>query len=143
MPARRWYEWNENELIKNEAGRKIKQPYFITLPDSDFMAFAGLWAVWQSQDGSQVLSCAPLSKADAPAIAPLHDRRPVVLKPERFDAWLDPQTHEQEVQETLSDALSDFAGYPVSTKFNNTRNDFPELLAPAASLFSPNDVRIL
>jgi putative SOS response-associated peptidase YedK len=41
MPARGWYEWNENEQVRNEGGRKVKQPYFSSLPKSDFMAFAG------------------------------------------------------------------------------------------------------
>jgi putative SOS response-associated peptidase YedK len=61
MPARGWYEWNENELVRNEAGRKVKQPYFISLPDADFMAFAGLWAVWQGQD-APVLGTLQVSK---------------------------------------------------------------------------------
>ena len=134
MPARGWYEWNENELLRNDAGRKVKQPYFISLPDSDVIAFAGLWAVWQGQDGAQVLSCALLSKAASPAIVHIHDRMPVVLKQEHFAAWLDPKTSGQDVQESLSDALSDFAGYPVSSKVNNTRNDFPELLEPLAPI---------
>jgi putative SOS response-associated peptidase YedK len=34
MPARGWYEWNENEQVRNEGGRKVKQLYFISLPDS-------------------------------------------------------------------------------------------------------------
>lgn len=132
MPARGWYEWSENEQVKNEAGRKVKQPYFVTAQGLEVIFFAGLWAVWQGQDGSKVLSCALLSKAAAPAIAHIHDRMPVVLKPERFEAWLDPKTQGQEVQEALSDAIADFASYPVGTKVNNTRNDFPELMEPAA-----------
>lgn len=138
MPARGWYEWNENELVRNEAGRKVKQPYFISLPDADFMAFAGLWAVWQGQDGSQVLSCALMSKTAAPSIAHIHDRMPVVLKPDHFAAWLDPNTRGPAVQEIIADSQSDFGSYPVSTRVNNTRNDSPELLEPAASMFSPN-----
>jgi putative SOS response-associated peptidase YedK len=49
---------------------------------------------------------------------------------ENFDSWLDPKTRGQE--EALSDALTDYVGYPVSTNINNTRNDFPELLEPVA-----------
>ncbi len=130
MPARGWYEWNENEQVRNEGVGKVKQPYFISLPDSDVIAFAGLWAVWQGQDGAQVLSCALLSKTAAPSIAHIHDRMPVVLKPEHFAAWLDPKTQRQDVQERLSDAISDFVSDPASTKVNSTHNDFPELLEP-------------
>lgn len=128
MPARGWYEWSENELVRNDAGRKVKQPYFISTPDSDFMAFAGLWATWQAQDGTQVLSCALLSKAAAPSIVHIHDRMPVVLKQDHFEAWLDPKTNGQTAQEIISDSQTNFLSYPVNTKVNNVRNDFPELL---------------
>jgi putative SOS response-associated peptidase YedK len=75
-----------------------------------------------------------MSKTAAPSIAHIHDRMPVVLKPEHFAAWLDSKTQSQDVQEILSDALADFVSYPVSTKVNNTRNDFPELLEPLAPI---------
>ena len=77
-----------------------------------------------------MLSCVLLSKAASPAIVHIHDRMPVVLKPEHFDAWLEPNTSGQAVQEIIADSLNEFASYPVSAKVNNTRNDFPELLIP-------------
>lgn len=131
MPVRGWYEWKEDELVRNDAGRKVKQPYFITAPDSEVIVFAGLWALWKGQDGSEVLSCALLSKAASSDIAHIHDRMPVVLKTEHFGAWVDSNTSGTAVQEIISDGLDGLTGYPVSTKVNNTRNDFPELLEPA------------
>lgn len=71
-----------------------------------------------------------LSKAAAPGFVHIHDRMPVVLKPGHFDAWLDPNTAGETVQEIIADSLNEFASYPVSTRVNNTRNDFPELLVP-------------
>ena len=68
MPVRGWYEWNENELVRSDSGRKVKQPYFINPPYSDIIAFAGHWAIWSGQDGSQVLSCALLSIDARPGI---------------------------------------------------------------------------
>lgn len=131
MPVRGWYEWKEDELVRNDAGRKVKQPYFITAPDSEVIVFAGLWALWKGSDGTEALSCALMSKTAAPSIAQIHDRMPIVLKPEHYDAWVDPNTSATAVQEIISDALADFVAYPVNTKVNNARNDFPELLDPA------------
>jgi len=133
MTVRGWYEWNENEQVRSDSGRKVKQPYFISSPDSEVIAFAGLWAIWKGEDGSQVLSCALLSKAASPAIVRIHDRMPVVLKPEHFDAWLNSKTHGQAVQEIIADSQSEFDNYPVSTKVNNARNDFADLLEPRNS----------
>lgn len=130
MPARGWYEWNEKELVRCDSGRQVKQPNFICAPNADVIAFAGLWAVWTGQDGTQVLSCALLSKTAPPGIVHIHDRMPVVLKPEHFDTWLDPNTPGPAAQEIIADSQSDFESYPVSTRVNNTRNDFPELLVP-------------
>jgi putative SOS response-associated peptidase YedK len=55
---------------------------------------------------------------------------PVVLKPEHFGAWLDPNTPGPEVQSIIADSRNDFSSYPVNPSVNNTRNDFPELLVP-------------
>ncbi len=130
MPASGWYEWNEEEQVRSDSGRLAKQPYFISAPNAEAIAFAGLWSIWTGQDGTRVLSCALLSKAASPAIVHIHDRMPVALKPEHFDAWMDPNTSGQAVQDIIADSLSEFASYPVSTRVNNTRNDFPELLIP-------------
>lgn len=56
MPARGWYEWNEKELVRSDSGRQVKQPYYISAPNAEAIAFAGLWAVWTEQDGNQVIS---------------------------------------------------------------------------------------
>ncbi|WP_092373776.1 SOS response-associated peptidase family protein [Desulfomicrobium apsheronum] len=52
MPVRGWYEWNENDLVRSDSGRQVKPPYYISAPNADAIAFAGLWAVWTGQDGS-------------------------------------------------------------------------------------------
>ena len=111
-------------------GRKVNQPYFISSPDAEVIAFAGLWSLWQRPGMAPVLSCALLSKQAAPAISAIHHRMPVVLAPTQFAAWLDPKTSAETVQGLIAAAREDFAGYRVSTRVNNTRNDSPELLDP-------------
>ena len=133
MTVRGWYEWNENEQVRSDSGRQVKQPYSISSPDLEIIAFAGLWVIWNGQDGSQVLSCTLLSKTASPAIVHIHDRMPVVLKPEHFDSWLNSKTHGQAVQEIIADSHMDFISCPVSTKVDNARNDFADLLEPLNS----------
>jgi len=128
MPALGWYEWNPHELTVGASGRKVKQPYYIAAPDSEVIAFAGLWALWDRPEAETVMSCALLSKAAAPAIAQIHPRMPVVLRPEQFAAWLDPATPASDVERLIVEARTDFSAYPVSTQVNSTRNDSPELL---------------
>lgn len=132
MPARGWYEWNEHEKVRNESGRLVNQPYFLFSPNSEVIAFAGVWAIWQSPSGP-VVSCALLSKEAAPGIAEIHHRMPVVLQPEQYDTWLSPEASEAEVDSAIANARQDFEGYRVSTRVNSARNDFPELLDRVAA----------
>lgn len=128
MPALGWYEWNEGEQVRAVTGKMTNQPYYHYSPNSDVIAFAGLWSVWEPKDHEPMLSCALLSKDAAGSIAHIHHRMPVVLKPEDYHRWLDPATPLDEVHAIIDDARTDFDGYRVSTKVNDVRNDFPELI---------------
>jgi hypothetical protein len=69
------------------------------------------------QDGTHAL----LSKAASPGIVHIHDRLPVVLKPEHFEAWLDPNTPGPDVQEIIADSRNEFDSYPVSTRVQHSQ----------------------
>jgi putative SOS response-associated peptidase YedK len=127
MPVRGWYEWRETASAV-PGGRATKQPYYIHVPGAEVLAFAGLWAQWRKPDGELLRTCALLSRSAADSIAEIHHRMPVVVKPEHFEAWLNPETSAATVQSIIADACSDFTAYPVSTRVNNARNDSPELI---------------
>ena len=58
-------------------------PVWISRPDDELFAFAGIWAALPSRDGSADLhSCAIVTCGPNELIRPLHDRMPVVLTPE-------------------------------------------------------------
>lgn len=128
MPARGWYEWNEHQAVRNASGRLVKQPYFISSPGSDVIAFAALWSVWRRPGAEPVLSCALLSTEAAPAIANIHQRMPVVLAPGQHAAWLDADTAPDEVARLIAAARQDFTAYPVSPRVGDSRNDSADLL---------------
>ncbi len=127
MPARGWYEWNEKEQVRSESGRVVNQPYFLHSPNAEVIAFAGIWAAWESPTGP-VVSCALLSKAAAPGIAHIHHRMPVVLRPEQYESWISHAATEAEVDAAIANARQDFEGYRVSTRVNNARNNSPALM---------------
>jgi putative SOS response-associated peptidase YedK len=137
MPAQGWYEWNEREsaAVGSGKGRATKQPYYIHCESSPVIAFAGLFAYWQAPEGELVVSCALLSKAVAPSIVKIHDRMPVVLSPDSFEAWLATERSVEEIGRLIECAREDFSGYPVSTKVNNTRNDSPDLIQDISGTF--------
>ena len=79
IPATGYYEWHP------ENGKK--QAYHISL-ESGLFAFAGLWDYWQGED--KEITSATIVTADATdGIKWIHNRMPIILKPEHYGEWLD------------------------------------------------------
>ena len=133
IPADGFYEWHLAE------GSKHKQPMFVSRPDGEPFAFAGLWEVWRDRnnldvDGEPVElhSCTIITCAANDAMAQIHDRMPVMLRPAAWDAWLDPSaTDAAAAAGLLVPAPSALIRmHPVSTEVNNSRNNGPHLTDP-------------
>jgi putative SOS response-associated peptidase YedK len=123
VPADGFYEWQK-------LGRKEKQPYNIGMADDGLFAFAGLWERWAGSTGTPLNSFTILTTTANPLLAGIHDRMPVILKPEDYDLWLDPgMTNPAGVADLLRpfDARL-MKKYPVSTRVGNADNDDPECI---------------
>ncbi len=114
-------------------GRRNKIPTLIQLQSGEPFAFAGLWETWQSPDGSVVLSCTIITTEPNELMAPIHDRMPVILPPEAYQQWIDPnELPPAQLQSLLRPyPAAAMRAYPVSTLVNNPRNDRPECILPA------------
>jgi putative SOS response-associated peptidase YedK len=123
-----FYEW------QGEKGSK--QPYFFTLPSKRPFAFGGLWETWQSKDAADdapaYKSCTILTTAASDSIQAIHHRMPVILQPEAYDDWLDPQIHDADrLVVILQDHLvREMQYYPVSKRANRVQNNSPENINP-------------
>ena len=121
IPADGFYEWKQ-------VGPKLKQPYNIGLADDGLFAFAGLWERWKNQSNEAIETCTILTTDANAMIQDIHDRMPVILRPDDYDLWLDPGlTDPKQVAELLKpfDARL-MRKYPVSTTVNRAGNDGPE-----------------
>jgi putative SOS response-associated peptidase YedK len=108
-----------------------KQPFHVTRADGQVFAFAGLWSIWYPLDRVQLRTCTILTTAANAAIAPLHDRMPVILAPDAEAEWLDLATPAARVDKILRGLpAAETALQPVGTAVNDARNDGPECLAP-------------
>ena len=86
IPADGFYEWREADNPE-EGGRT---PMFIHRRDDALFAFAGLWDEWKDPATQQPLrSCTIITGTPNPLIAPIHDRMPMILRPEDEEHWLD------------------------------------------------------
>jgi putative SOS response-associated peptidase YedK len=73
----------------------------IRLWDGSPFAFAGLWERWERADGMPVETCAILTTQANERVRPIHERMPVILRPDHYDAWLDPSVQQAEVLQPL------------------------------------------
>ncbi len=136
VPAIGWYEWKEAEGVDSATGeiKKVKQPYFIHLPERRMVAFAGLMSArWVTPDKIAVsYSCSILTKEAEGAAADVHTRMPVILPQPAHAAWLDhDQTDAGKVLELAREvAVTGVEFFPVSTRVNYSKNEGAELLEP-------------
>ena len=121
-----FYEWQ-----RTGSNRK-KQPFYIQMEDQQLFGFAGLWERWQSGDGSDLETCTILTTEPNELMAPIHNRMPVILHPDDYDLWLDPDLQDgRHLQHLLQPyEPEDMQRYPVSTTVNSPRNETPECVEP-------------
>jgi putative SOS response-associated peptidase YedK len=121
-----FYEWRAEETGK--------KPVWITRPDHEPFAFAGLWAGARRSDGSKVHSCAIVTCEPGEVVAPIHDRMPVILGREAEADWLDPEAGPEQLMRLLA-PTDGLIVTEVSDAVNDVRQDGPGLIEPPLRLF--------
>ncbi|CAN5557563.1 SOS response-associated peptidase [soil metagenome] len=126
LPADGFYEWH------TRGGHKF--PWLAVRTDGDPMVFAGIWASWRDKsdpDADRLLTCSILTTAANDAVAPIHDRMPVILDRSDWDTWLDPQTTLEDLQDLLRPApATAIKQHRVSQRVNSVSNNDAALLDP-------------
>jgi putative SOS response-associated peptidase YedK len=124
VPTDGFYEWSSRD--------GAKAAYHFRPPGNELMAFAGVWDRWDGP-GGPILSCAILTVAAVAPVKEYHDRMPLILPPDRWDAWLDPASKVADLMPLLSPPPPGYLeAVRVGSAVNSPRNDGPECLAPAA-----------
>ncbi|MFC1417350.1 SOS response-associated peptidase [Streptacidiphilus cavernicola] len=140
LPADGYYEWAVAAADPGAPRAKArKQPYLIAPADGSVLAMAGLYEFWRDRavpaedPAAWWCTCTVVTTAAEPALAAIHDRMPLVLPPDRWDAWLDPALADPEQARLLLAPPPPglLAARPVSAAVGSVRNNGPELLHPA------------
>jgi len=121
-----FYEW------KAVPGQKGKTPMLVKMKSGEPFAFAGLWEAWHPDQEDAILSCTIITTAPNALLEKIHDRMPVILKPEAYPLWLDPG---EQTPEALNKLLKPYpatqmTAFPVARLVNDPKNDAPECVAP-------------
>jgi putative SOS response-associated peptidase YedK len=119
------------------APKPPKRPYAIRMQDDAPFCFAGLWEAWRNPAADEddpagwVPTLTLITTAPNSLMRRLHDRMPVIVPPEHFDAWLDPETPLDRAQALLAPyAPEAMYAYEVSRYVNSPQNDDPHVLDP-------------
>lgn len=139
VPADGFYEW--------DAAPDGKQPFRFTRKGGGFFCMAGLWEKWHRphREGElglddtgpgidQTLETFTIitTKANS-VVAQVHDRMPVILAPDHYHWWLQPDRFELQFLKTLLRPYpaEDMASHRVNHFVNDARFDGPACLKPA------------
>jgi putative SOS response-associated peptidase YedK len=143
LPADGFYEWyapeaSEQILGRVPAGRGKKQPFFIHRADGSLLVMAGIYEIWRDptkdreDDSAWLRTCSVITTQATDAVGHIHDRMPMVVAAESWDAWLDPTRTDPQAALDLLTTTEPAAleAYAVSTAVNSVRNNDPSLLKP-------------
>lgn len=124
IPADGFYEW--------KATAHGKQPMRIVLKNRALFSMAGLYETWLSPDGTKINSCTILTTTPNALVAPIHDRMPVILRPEAEQLWLNRAVTDTAALTPLLQPYptDELEAYAVSTAVGSVRNDEPSLIEP-------------
>jgi putative SOS response-associated peptidase YedK len=82
MVACGFYEWT--------GPKKARVPIHYRIKDGEPFAFAAVWDRWGGA-AEPLFTCALLTTTPNDLVREVHDRMPVILPDEAYDAWLDPK----------------------------------------------------
>lgn len=156
LPADGYYEWHaltepDGTPVRRN-GRPVKQPFYIHpvhgvgVPDGapgqdalpGLMAMAGIYEFWRNRElppdhpDAWLTTCAVITTRATDALGLIHDRMPVQVRRDDWDAWLDPHLVDPEAALGLMHVPGpdEMAAHAVSTAVNQVRHDGPELTEP-------------
>ena len=96
IPASGFLEWPEEKI-------KGHPPFKIYVPDTEAIAFAGIWT-----KRDDLVTFAVLTKAASPELSKIHSRMPVAFRPEQAQSWFD-ATPENALMQIEHDSIEDWA----------------------------------
>ncbi|MFP5415808.1 MAG: SOS response-associated peptidase [Actinomycetes bacterium] len=133
IPADGYYEW---QTLASPGRKAVKQPWFVRAASGDMMAMAGLYEFLKDPTvagpDAWLTTCTVITTEATDALGHIHDRMPMVVRPEDWAAWLDP--HATDPQHALAllhvTEGAEIDTFPVSMRVNTVGNDGPDLVLP-------------
>jgi putative SOS response-associated peptidase YedK len=134
IPAAGYYEWQA-------ADQGPKTPYYLHPPEANPIALAGLYDWWWPPDVDRrenpdaappLLTAVIITRAATDSTGEIHDRMPLIVPAEAWDAWLDPGLKDPAAIDDMIRTLPDPELIPrrVGRAVGSVKNDGPGLIEP-------------
>jgi putative SOS response-associated peptidase YedK len=120
IPASGFYEW--------KTVGKLKQPYYISLPNEPVFCFAGIWEESIDQSGQIQQSVAIITTQPNALMEDIHNRMPVILREENYSSWLMNENTSDLASLLLPFPSEEMIAWPVKNLVSKGNNDGPELI---------------
>lgn len=126
IPADVFFEWQD------VPGQKRRRPYAVALLEGEPFALGGLWEAWRlGADGNWLITCAILTTEPNALLAPIHDRMPVILRPDDYGQWIDPSATVDSVRSLVgSFPERSMRAWEVSLLVNDPKTDDSRVIEP-------------
>ncbi len=121
VPISGFYEWRKTD--------GHKQPFYLRLINDDAFCLAGIWDRWGGPGNDATVSFAIITTTPNELVTAIHDRMPVIVRRQNYDAWLASSGPSDSMLRTFPAA--EMEAFPVSTRVNNTRNNDADLCVRA------------
>ena len=116
---------------------KKKYPHYVYLKGHEVFCFAGIHSSWADRETGEVLETYSILTTEAnPLMARIHNvklRMPVILSPDKYEAWLSPATTREDIAQLLIPYDdSEMTAHTISKRITSrTENsDVPEVTDP-------------
>ncbi|MAO64846.1 MAG: hypothetical protein CL666_07575 [Balneola sp.] len=125
VPANGFYEWT--------GSKGNKTPHFIYPTQGKLIGFAGIYNDLASEDKEADFSYSIITTDPNKVMENIHDRMPVILHPEEFDDWLNPENDDPNyLKEFLQPYPNDgIDEHIVSKAVGKVQNNGPGLIEKA------------
>ena len=125
LPADGFFEW------QTVPGQKRRLPWRAEPADGGILALGGLWDRWKSPEGELVETCTILTVPPNRALAPIHDRMPVLIAPADYERWISEETPLAEARALCAPAGDEeLRAFRVSFAVNSSENDEEAVVHP-------------
>lgn len=120
-----FYEWQKTGTAKT--------PHYIYLKGHGAFSFAGLWEKWdKTESGEPLLTFSIVTTRPNSLLSQLHNRMPVILKPEDEETWLAGGDGPKGLQRLYEPYPSgEMQSHIVDKAVGNVANQGPQLVEPA------------